>query len=206
MRDSWCRSRTARRSRAVPLESAKKSGRSSEPLHTPLPIQPTSQVLLSPVQPAPAETEKCEPVTEEGVARLFDEWNEKLVNGTPTDVANMYWAKGSVLLATLEDEPLVTPEQKVAYFTDFQKKKPSGKINERLIELGCNEATDAGVYTFTLKNTEPPTQVKARYTYTYSFNPTLKQWKITTHHSSKMPSAAAKPAAAPAPAPEPASS
>jgi hypothetical protein len=191
-----------------------------------------------------------------GVARLFTEWNEKLVNGTPRDVANMYWAKGSVLLATLEDEPLVTPEQKEKYFVDFQSKKPTGAIDERLIELGCNTATDAGVYTFTLRNTEPPTKVKARYTcvdvffffffvsflsvffmlqrprlpplishsflsflsfplsengqptnsYTYTFDPKVKQWKISTHHSSKLPSAASKPAAAPAPAPEPASS
>ena len=105
------------------------------------------QATLSETEPAPARTETCEPVTEEGVARLFDEWNSALVNGTADDVVDRYWAKGSVLLATLEAEPLVTPEQKKGYFEEFQAKKPSGKINERLIELGCNTATDAGIYT-----------------------------------------------------------
>jgi len=158
-------------------------------------------VVLAPTEPAPDATEKCEPVTETGVARLFDEWNAALVNGTVKDVADKYWDKGSVLLATLEDEPLATRESKEKYFTDFKAKKPSGKINERLIELGCNTATDAGIYTFTLDSTDPPSKVVARYTYTYTFDPKLKQWKITTHHSSKLPSAAAKAAAK---APEPA--
>ena len=79
--------------------------------------------------------------------------------------------------------------------------KPSGVINERIIELGCNSATDAGIYTFTLGATDPPTKVPARYTYTYTFDPSVKQWKITTHHSSKLPSSATAAAAAPAPAP-----
>lgn len=113
----------------------------------------------------------------------------------------MYWAKGSVLLATLEDKPLVTPAEKEGYFVEFQAKKPIGKINERLIELGCNVATDAGIYTFTLRNTDPPTKVPARYTYTYTFDPALKKWKISTHHSSKLPSLAKAPAATPAPTP-----
>ena len=89
---------------------------------------------------------------------------------------------------------------------EFMAKKPVGKINERLIELGCNQAIDAGVYTFTLHNTDPPTKVPARYTFTYTFDPKVKQWKISTHHSSKLPSAgkAATAAAAAAPAPAPA--
>ena len=67
-------------------------------------------------------------------------------------------------------------------------KKPVGKINERLIELGCNQAIDAGVYTFTLHNTDPPTKVPARYTYTYDISsPNQDDWKITSHHSSGMP-------------------
>ena len=206
------------------------------------PLSPTSappQGVLSTSKPAAAATQACEPITEAGVARLFDEWNQKLVRklpqrerfsqphatqgflpglahslstplpslsfslsqvtGTPKDVADMYWANGSVLLATLEDKPLITPAEKEAYFVEFQAKKPSGKINERIIELGCNLATDSGVYTFTLGATDPPTKVPARYTYTYTFDPAQKKWKISTHHSSKLPSAATKPAPAPAP-------
>lgn len=73
-------------------------------------LPPLLQVkALVETAPAPGATQNCEPVTKAGVERLFTEWNDKLVNGSPKDVAAMYWPKGSVLLATLEDDPLVTP-------------------------------------------------------------------------------------------------
>lgn len=53
----------------------------------------------------------------------------------------------------------------------------------RQIDLGCNSAVDAGVYTFTFAKTGAV--VSARYTYTYHWDGV--QWLITSHHSSLMP-------------------
>jgi hypothetical protein len=66
-----------------------------------------------------------------------------------------------------------------------------GKIDQRFIQVGCNTALDAGLYTFTFFKTGAV--VHARYSYTYGF--INGQWLITSHHSSGMPE---KP---PAPAP-----
>ncbi|NDE88126.1 MAG: hypothetical protein EB048_11155, partial [Gammaproteobacteria bacterium] len=52
----------------------------------------------------------------------------------------------------------------------------------RLIQLGCNSAIDAGIYTFTFGDGR---KVQARFTYTYGWDG--KQWLITSHHSSAMP-------------------
>ena len=53
----------------------------------------------------------------------------------------------------------------------------------RNIELGCNTAWDAGLYTFTFAKTGKV--VHGRYTYTYRWDGS--QWLITSHHSSAMP-------------------
>ena len=65
----------------------------------------------------------------------------------------------------------------------FLENKPAGKIDSRTIEIGCNTAFDAGLYTFTFAKTGAP--VKARYTYTYKWQ--NGQWLISSHHSSAMP-------------------
>ncbi|MFO1434861.1 MAG: DUF4440 domain-containing protein [Gammaproteobacteria bacterium] len=63
--------------------------------------------------------------------------------------------------------------------------KPQGQIDERVIKLGCNSATDAGIYTFTLQKDGKPTTVQARYTFTYELHE--NKWLISSHHSSVMP-------------------
>ena len=55
----------------------------------------------------------------------------------------------------------------------------------RYIEVGCNSALDAGLYTFTFAKTG--TVVSGRYSYSYRWDGS--QWLITSHHSSAMPEA-----------------
>jgi hypothetical protein len=60
-----------------------------------------------------------------------------------------------------------------------------GKIDERsMIEVDCNTALDAGLYTFTFSD---GSVAHARYSYTYKWEG--KRWLITSHHSSLMPEA-----------------
>jgi uncharacterized protein (TIGR02246 family) len=128
-----------------------------------------------------ARSERCHATTEQQIASLFDRWNRSLQTGDPKKVVANYAVK-SVLLPTVSKTPRLTPEAKEDYFEHFLEKRPMGKIDSRTIEIDCNTAIDAGLYTFTFGD---GSQVKARYTYTYKWNG--HQWLITSHHSSAMP-------------------
>ncbi|HEV3106299.1 MAG TPA: SgcJ/EcaC family oxidoreductase [Trinickia sp.] len=132
--------------------------------------------------PALARTEVCKRATQAEIAALFDRWNTSLQTGNPEQVADNY-APRSVLLPTLSNEVRVTREQKVDYFQHFLAKHPVGKIDKRsMIEIDCNTALDAGIYTFKF---DDGSVAQARYSYTYKWNG--ERWLITSHHSSLMP-------------------
>ena len=128
-----------------------------------------------------AKTETCHAVTEQQVAGLFDRWNKSLATGDPKKVVANYATK-SILLPTVSNKPRLTPEEKLDYFQHFLEKKPQGTIDTSMIEVDCNTALDAGLYTFKFSD---GSVVKARYSYTYKWDG--KQWLITSHHSSAMP-------------------
>jgi uncharacterized protein (TIGR02246 family) len=130
---------------------------------------------------ANAATETCHPASEKEIAGLFDRWNATLQTGDPDKVVANY-AEKSILLPTVSNKPRLTPGEKEDYFEHFLKAKPFGTINSRSIEVDCNTALDAGLYTFKFADGK---QVKARYTFTYKWEG--KQWLITSHHSSAMP-------------------
>ena len=129
-----------------------------------------------------ARTENCKLTSEPEIAALFDRWNRSLQTGDPHQVAANY-AQRSILLPTVSNRPRLTVAEKEDYFHHFLADGPSGKIDSRSIELGCNSAVDAGLYTFTFARTGAV--VKARYTFTYRWDGS--QWLITSHHSSAMP-------------------
>ncbi|MGZ5203155.1 MAG: DUF4440 domain-containing protein, partial [Telluria sp.] len=106
----------------------------------------------------------CKDSTEQEIAALFDRWNQSLQTGDPHRVVANY-AEKSILLPTVSNKPRLTAAEKEDYFHHFLEKRPSGKIDMRFIEIGCNMAVDAGLYTFTYAATGEV--VHARYTYTY---------------------------------------
>jgi hypothetical protein len=63
------------------------------------------------------------------------------------------------------------------YFEHFLQRKPVGAIDWRSIEVDCNSAIDAGLFTF-----GDGSVIKALYVQVDG-----KQWLITSHHSSMMP-------------------
>jgi len=119
---------------------------------------------------------------------LFKTWNDTLKGGTPAEVAALY-AESSVLLATVSNQPRLTPAEKIDYFEHFQEQKPSGRISSvgRKVFLDCSTLIDAGVYTFNYGKPKPgsPVLTHARFSYTYHF--ANGKWLITSHHSSAMP-------------------
>jgi len=127
-------------------------------------------------------TETCKATSEAEIAALFDRWNRSLQTGDPHKVVANY-AERSILLPTVSNKPRLTPAEKEDYFHHFLENGPSGKIDMRFIEIGCNTAFDAGLYTFTFAKTGD--SVSGRYTYTYHWNGS--EWLITSHHSSVLP-------------------
>ena len=128
------------------------------------------------------DTEHCEPISEAEIASLFDRWNESLQQGDPHKVVANY-EKRSILLPTTSNKPRLTPAEKEDYFRYFLEDRPSGKIDLRFTEIGCNTAVDAGLYTFTFAKTGA--SISGRYSFIYRWNGS--EWLITSHHSSAMP-------------------
>ncbi|MGF1878235.1 nuclear transport factor 2 family protein [Photobacterium frigidiphilum] len=144
----------------------------------------TALVGCSSDQPSPPKmyTESCKVVSEAEIESLFDRWNNSLRTGNSKNVVANY-AVRSVLLPTVSNRARYTANEKEDYFDHFLEDRPSGSIDLRTIELGCNTAVDAGLYTFTFVKTGAT--VSGRYTYTYRWDGT--EWLITSHHSSAMP-------------------
>jgi uncharacterized protein (TIGR02246 family) len=138
-------------------------------------------VLVALATTAHAKTEVCHTTSEKQVASLFDRWNASLQTADPKKVVANYAAK-SVLLPTVSNKPRLTAAEKEDYFQEFLKRKPVGTIDSRTIEIDCNSAIDAGLYTFKFAD---GSEVKARYTFTYRWSG--KEWLISSHHSSAMP-------------------
>lgn len=126
--------------------------------------------------------ERCKVSSESEIAALFERWNRSLKSGEPAQVLANY-APNSVLLPTLSNVPRLTPAAKEDYFEHFLQNRPSGKIDSRTIQIGCNSAVDVGLYTFTFAKTGAVAH--ARFTYTYTWDG--QQWLISSHHSSLMP-------------------
>jgi len=135
-----------------------------------------------PGDPQTARSESCKATSEQEIAALFDRWNRSLQTGDPQKVVANY-AQRSILLPTVSNTPRVTAAEKLDYFVHFLEARPSGKIDRRWVDVGCNVAVDAGLYTFTFAKTGAV--VSARYTYTYRWDGS--QWLISSHHSSAMP-------------------
>ncbi|CAN5351511.1 hypothetical protein BH10PSE18_BH10PSE18_15660 [soil metagenome] len=140
-----------------------------------------SATALIAAENADARSEVCHAASERQIASLFDRWNASLETGDPMKVVANY-AKKSILLPTVSNIPRITEEEKEDYFQHFLQRKPVGKINSRSIEIDCNSAIDAGLYTFDFSD---GSEVRARYTFTYKWNG--HAWLISSHHSSAMP-------------------
>ena len=130
---------------------------------------------------APRAAEECDMPLKAEIAALFDRWNASLRTGDPRRVVANY-APNSILLPTVSNRARFTIAEKEDYFTHFLMKRPEGSIDDRLIEVDCNSATDSGLYTFRFGD---GTKVKARYS--FSYKKIGNDWLITSHHSSAMP-------------------
>ena len=126
-------------------------------------------------------TMTCAPVTQQEIAALFERWNASLATHEADKVTANY-APDAVLLPTVSNRPRTDTAGIRDYFVHFLENKPQGVIDQRVVRLGCNDAIDSGLYTFTMGDGK---KVRARYTFVYTYQD--GQWLIVSHHSSAMP-------------------
>jgi len=138
---------------------------------------PVSEAMNNVQDPALA----CNPPLKSEVAALFDRWNASLRTGDPKKVVANY-APYSVLLPTVSNRARFTAAEKEDYFHHFLARRPEGSIDDRVIEVDCNSATDSGLYTFRFAD---GSSVRARYS--FSYKRVGNDWLISSHHSSGMP-------------------
>ena len=145
-------------------------------------------VMLAPAV-GQARDVACRPISGRQVAALFDRWNAALATKNPDKVVATY-AADATLLPTVKNGPLIGPGPIREYFVHFLEQSPQGRIDRRVIRIGCNVAWDIGLYTFTLHDANGATrELHARYTFIYV--PVHGGWLIVHHHSSANPEAAA---------------
>ncbi len=95
------------------------------------------------------DTASCAKTSEAEITAMFDNWNAALATLDAHNVAMMY-VHDAILLPTVSNKPRVTHDEIEEYFVHFLKKRPHGTIDWRIIKIGCNIASDTGLYTFTL--------------------------------------------------------
>ena len=127
----------------------------------------------------------CAVTTKEQIAALSERWNGALATGNPDLVASLY-ANDAVLLPMLSSEPRMGRQEIRAYFDEYLRRHPQRSINMRSIMVGCNVASDIGMYTFRLTGRRKGTReaVVGRYSTLYEFRD--GQWLIAQQHASTM--------------------
>ena len=116
---------------------------------------------------------------------LFQAWNDALTSGDAERVAALY-ARDAVLLPTFSERVLQGREAITDYFRNFLKQRPQAVIGQHVAHVGCNMASDVGIYTFSVMDDAGLSrEVAARYSFLYHFQDGY--WWILHHHSALLP-------------------
>lgn len=128
----------------------------------------------------------CPAVSTAQVEAQFDRFNAAWATQDP-DVVTALFTTEPVLLATVANDPRTTPDGVRAYFVEFLKNAPVGRIDSSTTEIDCLTASRVGTWTVTLTDptTGSITPVSARYSFIYRWE--NGDWKIDHLHSSMMP-------------------
>ncbi len=120
------------------------------------------------------------------VKEAFAAWRAALSGGDAQKVVDLY-DDNAVLLATLNNDPIVTQSARLKYFEGLVTKKDmKATVDEEMIRvLDSNTVMVNGVYTFSFEENGKVTKIPARYTYV--FEKENDAWMIVVHHSSKLP-------------------
>jgi uncharacterized protein (TIGR02246 family) len=136
--------------------------------------------------PGNARSAQCAPINKASIEMFFDQWDHALATGDPQRVASRY-APDALLLPTVSDRPRMGRAEIAAYFVEFLRGHPRSTVERRIIRLGCNEAFDAGHYTFMVDGETAGERVPIRARFSFVYEIRDGRWVITHHHSSRVP-------------------
>jgi uncharacterized protein (TIGR02246 family) len=134
----------------------------------------------------PALAATCPTVSAADVESQFNAFNAAWATKDPDKVVKLF-SKEPVLLATVSNKLRDDTAEVRDYFVSFLKNSPVGKIDTSKVRIDCNTASRVGHWTVTLTdpNTGAKTDVKARYSFIYTYEDGA--WKIAHLHSSVLP-------------------
>ncbi len=122
----------------------------------------------------------------------FKAWNEALATKDHKVVAKMYSPSALSFLPTVSPEHIKSLNGTEAYFYDFVKKNPDGRVTDESVQMydGGKAYLHTGMYTFMVGSGLNRAPVSARFSYTWKdhgVDNKTAAWKITHHHSSVTP-------------------
>lgn len=119
------------------------------------------------------------------VKSALSAWTKALETGTVDEIVSLY-DKDAVMLSAFAIDPLTTTEQLKKYYSKVVK-EPNRTVDvtaQDVRQFG-NVATNTGLYVFHYTQEGEPVDVPARFTFVYTLQ--NGQWKIISHHSSRVP-------------------
>tara|TARA_B100001123_G_scaffold264513_1_gene294618 strand:- start:125 stop:520 length:396 start_codon:yes stop_codon:yes gene_type:complete len=118
--------------------------------------------------------------------QFVQKWLKAISSNDAGSIVSLY-KKDAVLLGTLDGKVRKGTENIREYFDYFVSLRPRGLITYIVCHEICSgaAATADGLYELELYDSDKPTKVNARFTFVLEKGPT--DWKIISHHSSKMP-------------------
>ncbi len=128
---------------------------------------------------------------EVAVMAAYENWRNAMASRDPAKVVELY-DDDAVLVATLENKPILTQEDRLRYFTKLLKMR-NLKVTPKddiLKFEGRDAAVLSGTYRFSYVKNGKQVNVPARFTFV--FDREDEGWEIETHHSSKFPNAVKK--------------
>lgn len=113
-------------------------------------------------------------------------WQTSMATQQANQVASLY-ATDAVLIATFENKPLTTSQERLAYFQHLIQSLPDIRVQyqQEIVQLLPGGAVSAGLYTFKGTKSGEQTEIPARFTFVYKTTP--QGCQLIHHHSSQLP-------------------
>ncbi|HUN94502.1 MAG TPA: SgcJ/EcaC family oxidoreductase [Burkholderiaceae bacterium] len=127
----------------------------------------------------------CAHVTWDGVAGLFDRWNQSLATRDAEQVADNY-TRDAVLLPAFANSPRNGREAIRDYYAALLPMAPHARVVQRTIKIRCNLSMDFGVLALRLTDSSGTESiVPAQYSFVYEYRD--GRWLVAHEHASVIP-------------------
>ncbi|MCE2927789.1 MAG: SgcJ/EcaC family oxidoreductase [Rickettsiales bacterium] len=117
-------------------------------------------------------------------------WTKAVETGTVDQIVALY-DKDATMLSAFALDPLTSHDQLRGYFSKVVK-EPNRKVDvtKQDVRVFGDVAMNTGLYKFYFEQDGEPLELPARFTFVYKLKD--GQWKIISHHSSRVPGAKAQ--------------